>query len=106
KLGGNPANKLILVGYQAEGTPGRQIKDGVKRVKLDNTMVNIGLTVESSHLSAHADRGQLEKLIKSVHGLKTIFIIHGESGKSEELKEDMSKNYHAIVPKRDIEYEV
>ncbi len=106
KLGGNSMNKMILVGYQAEGTPGRALQEGARRLRLDNKNMEIGLTVESEHFSAHADRPQLERLIKSVHGLKTVFIIHGEKRKSEELKEGISKNYNAIVPRNEMEYEV
>jgi predicted metal-dependent RNase len=31
KLGTNQANKMILVGYQGAGTPGRQLQDGARR---------------------------------------------------------------------------
>lgn len=106
KLGGNPINKMILVGYQAEGTPGRQLQDGVRRLKLEKMTINVQLTVESQHLSAHADRPQLERAIKSVNGLRTLFIMHGEKSKSEELREDMASKYRAIVPKNGESYEL
>ncbi len=106
RLAGNSANKVILVGYQAEGTPGRALQDGAKKLRLDKYNVTIGLTVESQHLSAHADRPQLERMIKSVNGLKNLFIMHGEKSKSEELRADMSGKFKAIVPKNQEEYEV
>ncbi len=106
KLAGNSTNKVILVGYQAEGTPGRMLQEGAKKIRLDRSMVNIALTVESQHLSAHADRPQLELMIKKVNGLKNVFIMHGEKSKSEELRQDISGKYNAIVPKNGESYEV
>jgi uncharacterized protein len=106
KLAGISTNKVILVGYQAEGTPGRQLQEGAKRIRFDKTVINIGLTVESQHLSAHADRPQLELMIKKINGLKNVFIMHGEKSKSEELREDISSKYKAIVPKNEESFEV
>jgi predicted metal-dependent RNase len=108
KLAGNSTNKIILVGYQAEGTPGRALQEGVKRLRLDKGRITVDIraTVDSEHLSAHADRPQLEMMIKKVNGLKTLFIMHGEKSKSEELRSDMSGRYRAIVPKNEETYEV
>ena len=106
RLGGNSMNKLILVGYQAEGTPGRMLQDGAKKIKLDDKEVRIGLSVETQHLSAHADRPQLEMLIKRVNGLRNVFIMHGEKSKSEELREDIADKYRAIVPKNLDSYDI
>jgi uncharacterized protein len=106
KLANKSTNKLILVGYQAEGTPGRQLQEGVKRFKLDKYMLDVQLTVESHHLSAHADRPQLETMIKKVNGLKTVFIMHGEPRKSEDLRGAIASKYKAIVPKNEESYDI
>lgn len=106
RLAGNPANKVILVGYQAQGTPGRMLQDGAKKLRLDKYNVEIKLTVESQHLSAHADRPQLERYIKGITGLKNVFIMHGEKSKSEELRADISGKFKAVVPKNEESYEV
>jgi hypothetical protein len=106
KLAGNPTNKVILVGYQAEGTQGRALQDGAKRIRLDRYNVEVRLAVESQHLSAHADRPQLERYIKSIAGLKNVFIMHGEKSKSEELRADISGGYKAIVPKNGESYDI
>ena len=106
RLASNPINKVILVGYQAEGTQGRLLQDGAKRIKLDKYNVDIKLVVESHHLSAHADRPQLEAIISRVQGLKNVFIMHGEKSKSEELREDISGKYKAIVPKNGESFDI
>lgn len=106
RLASNPINKVILVGYQSEGTPGRMLQDGVKRIKFDKYNVDIKLNVETQHLSAHADRPQLERLIKSINGLRNVFIMHGEKSKSEELREGIANKYRAVVPKNLDSYDV
>lgn len=106
KIGHNSMNKLILVGFQAAGTLGREIQDGAKKVKINKSMVDIGLTVETYHLSAHADRPQLDALVQKVNGLKNIFIVHGEKAKSEEWKNDLKAKYNALLPEPMKEYEV
>jgi len=64
KLADNELNKLILVGYQAEGTPGRKLADGARELEINGRRVSIKMAVEFYHLSAHADRPQLQKLSK------------------------------------------
>ncbi len=98
KLAGNPANKMIMVGYQAEGTRGRDIQEGAKRVEIDRRAVDLKLKVETYHLSAHADRPGLESIINKVNGLENVFIVHGERNKSESLKEYAARRFNATVP--------
>jgi Predicted metal-dependent RNase, consists of a metallo-beta-lactamase domain and an RNA-binding KH domain len=93
KLAGNSLNKMIMVGYQAEGTLGREMQDGNRHITIDKTKVDVQLKVETYHLSAHADRKGLESVMSSINGLKNVFIVHGEKSKSESLKEYASKKY-------------
>lgn len=99
RMARNPLNKLILVGYQAEGTLGRQLQDGAKKVKVDGKDVEVQLDVETYHMSAHADRRQLETIPKRINGLKNIFIVHGEKSKSESLRDALKGRYNVVVPK-------
>ncbi|MEM0149751.1 MAG: MBL fold metallo-hydrolase RNA specificity domain-containing protein, partial [Candidatus Micrarchaeaceae archaeon] len=99
RLSKNPANKLILVGYQAEDTLGRRLLEGAKTIVIDNREISVQMSVENYHLSAHADRKQLETLVASISNLKRIFIVHGERSKSEEFRDDLSKKYSAVIPK-------
>ncbi len=99
KLGNNRMNKLILVGYQAEGTLGRAMQDGAKTININGSDVRVQLDVETYHLSAHADRVQLESIPAKIRGVKTVFIVHGEHNKAEELREALAQKYHTVVPK-------
>jgi hypothetical protein len=99
KLAGNSLNKLVLVGYQAQGTLGRKIQEGARSINISHKEIKFEMCVETYHLSAHADRRQLENLMSGIKGLKKVFIVHGEPSKSEDLREKAAKKYETIVPK-------
>lgn len=97
-LAGSDRNKLIMVGFQAEGTKGRELADGAKRIKIGNRNVDVNIKVEQYRLSAHADRHQLLHFIGKIRNLKEIFIIHGEQVKSKELANALARKYRVRVP--------
>ncbi len=96
---GNSANKLILIGYQPDGTRGRQLQDGDKELVIDKRKVKIALKVETFHMSAHADRKQLELIPKRIAGLKQIFLVHGEPEKMDDLKTAWGNRYKVFTPR-------
>ncbi len=108
KLGGDPNNKMLLVSYQAPGTPGREIQDGSREIETrPGFRMKLALKVERYHLSAHADRPQLLKLISRIDGLKRIFIIHGEEEKAKEFMEDLKRrNYDVQLPTLEGSYDL
>jgi len=86
-----PKNTLLLVTYQAEGTLGRLISDGAKKVEILDQAVTINAKVEKiSGYSAHADQRFLMDWLRSFkkscymkdqsvcHEIKKIFIVQGE----------------------------
>ena len=97
-MAGNPNNKLILVGYQADGTLGRAIENGAKEVSIDGRKVQVNMAIEKYHLSAHADRAQILSFVGRIHGLKNIFIVHGEPERSAELKDALKEKYNVVHP--------
>ena len=73
-------SSLVFVGYQAEGTLGRRLVDGVKTVTLFGESVDVNAEVFNLEgFSAHADR---DGLLEWVRGFdkppKTLFLVHGE----------------------------
>jgi len=106
RLAGDPKNKLLFVGYQAEGTTGRMIVEGAKEVELNGKKVPIKMSVEMHRLSGHADKEQLSRFITKIHGLKNIFIVHGEGTKGKFMQETLEKKYKVNVPVLDQEYEL
>lgn len=98
RLAEDPANKLIIVGYQAEGTQGREILDGSREVEFEGKKLTIRMQVEQHRVMAHADRKSLEELPGKIRGLKQIFIVHGEAGKQVSLEKHLELKYKVSVP--------
>ncbi|MBY0110795.1 MBL fold metallo-hydrolase [Patescibacteria group bacterium] len=75
-----PQTTLIMVGYQAPGSPGRLLQDGSKKVKIAGQMVEVRAKVETLHgWSGHADRDGLLRFADScVPSAKTFFVAMGE----------------------------
>ncbi len=106
KLSKGSSNKLLLVGYQAIGTMGRELQEGARKVLLNGSELKVELNVETYHLSAHADRPQLEMLAGRVKDLENVFIVHGEISKSRDFQSYLSARYKATVPGLKNEYDV
>lgn len=73
------ANTVLFVGYQAGGTLGRLIVDGVKQVRLFNRMRQVRARVAQIHgFSGHADRDELLAWLKRLPAApQRVFVIHG-----------------------------
>jgi hypothetical protein len=108
KWAGDSNNKVILMSYQAEDTPGRQLLNGAREIEFgdEKLKIKINLKVEYFHLSGHADRPQLLSLIGRVHGLKTVFVEHGEETKSKELYDALKNKYNTKLPVLSTPYEI
>ncbi len=80
----DPTTTLLIVGYQAPGSPGRRMADGAPTVRLGGQTIHNRATVEILEgWSAHADRDELlkfaeEALTDKNKKLKTIFVALGE----------------------------
>lgn len=99
----DPNSSLILVGYQAEGTLGRQILDGHKHVRIFRENVEVKCHVEKIHaLSAHADQHKLVEWIgSSGTAPKKVCFVHGDKGPAEVLAAVVKETYdiETIVPR-------
>ncbi|HWN98916.1 MAG TPA: MBL fold metallo-hydrolase [Blastocatellia bacterium] len=98
----DPASAVILVGYQAMGTRGRRLQDGEKEIKIHGEWVPVNAQVESiSSLSAHADSGEILRWLKGFkRPPRATYIVHGESGSTQALKEKIVKElgWNAVIP--------
>lgn len=76
----DPKNLLVLVGYQAAGTRGRQMLEGASSIKLHGGQVPVRAEFIDVHgLSAHADRKGLLRWVRSAEKPPSlIFAVHGE----------------------------
>ncbi|MBN1648838.1 MAG: MBL fold metallo-hydrolase [Spirochaetales bacterium] len=76
----DPANILLFVGYQAAGTLGRLLLDGVKDIKMMGRRFTVRARIARiNSFSAHADQnGLLSWLEAFEHKPATVFTVHGE----------------------------
>lgn len=103
-------NSIILfVGYQAEGSLGRRLLNGEKRVTLFGEEVSVRAQICSLHgTSGHADRDGLFSWIKGYKSKpKLIFVNHGDEYACEDFKNLLKENgYSAEAPYSGTEYDL
>ncbi len=106
----DPKNSLIFVGYQAEGTLGRILLDGVKRVKLLGEEVNVALEIyDLEGFSGHADqRVLLDWLNNFTKKPKKVFLVHGEIEASTALANEIENKFNikTIIPTLGSSYKI
>jgi metallo-beta-lactamase family protein len=74
-----PETDVLIVGYQAAGTPGRALVDGAPFVEFDGERVQVRAAVHQlSGLSAHADQGELLAWLSAIPSVGRVVLHHGE----------------------------
>ncbi len=106
----DPNNAILLVGYQAAGTPGRQISEGEKVVRMGGEDVAIRAKVSMLHgYSGHKDMDHLIEFVETgAETLKKIFVTIGEPKSSMFLAQRI-RDYlglDTVVPKPGEEVEL
>jgi metallo-beta-lactamase family protein len=87
-------SSIVFVGYQAEGTLGRQIVDKAKTVEVlgENIAVRAGIHTLGG-FSAHADQDELLGWLSCFKKSPEIFIVHGEEQASLDFQEALKKRF-------------
>ena len=96
----NPNNIILLVGYMAENTLGRKIRDGAKEVRILGDYYKVQAEVETINaFSAHADYEESLEWLNNLDTsrLKKIFLVHGEKEAQEDMKVHLNKNGYKDV---------
>jgi metallo-beta-lactamase family protein len=90
----NPASTILFVGYQAEGTLGRMIQDGQKKVRIHGEEIDVNARIRSIETySAHADQSELTAWVKArLPVRKNIFITHGSDESRNGMAAHLSEN--------------
>lgn len=96
-------SSIVFVGYQAEGTLGREILNGKKSIKIFGERIIVQAEICSiQSLSGHADLNGLLNWVNNIkNGVnKKIFITHGDIDASENFKNKVSQisNTEVIIP--------
>lgn len=106
----DPKSTILFMGFQAAGTLGRQIKEGVKKVVIDDRVIEVRAKVESiDGFSGHADSDALVDFASaSAKTLKKIFVAMGETRSAsflaQRLRDELDLN--AVVAEEGKSYEI
>lgn len=101
-----PESTVILVGYQAEGTLGRELQDGAETITIDGEEIPVKCAVYTAKFSAHGDYNDLMNYVRSSDP-EQVFVVHGDPDKAMEFAGELEKKgYGAIVPERGDRYDL
>jgi metallo-beta-lactamase family protein len=96
---------LILAGFMAEGTLGRRIAEGEKRVYIHKQPVEVKASVVTMNgLSGHADYYELLHWLEPIkRPPRRVFVTHGETSQSQAMANHLKKerDWNCLVPTLD-----
>jgi metallo-beta-lactamase family protein len=89
-----PESTVLFIGYQAEGTMGRRLLQGVSRVRIMGEDIAVRAKIESIEgFSAHADQQELLRWISQMKAPKLAFLVHGEDESTKAFSEILARDY-------------
>ncbi|MCP5545353.1 MAG: MBL fold metallo-hydrolase [Akkermansiaceae bacterium] len=105
---GDPKTTVLFVGYCAEHTLGRRIRDGEKEVNILGDRYRVRAKIETiDSFSGHADHSELLDYFDRTTGpKKRVWLVHGEPDSAEALKEALVKRHHRSVEIAELGQEV
>ncbi len=76
----NPNNTVLFVGFQAEGTRGRLLCDGVRQIKMHGRQIPVAARIDRiDSMSAHADAGEIVRWLSGfARPPAATYLVHGE----------------------------
>jgi metallo-beta-lactamase family protein len=93
---------VILTGYQAVGTRGRQLAEGATELKMFGGYVHVRAeVVVDQGFSVHADAPELLAWLQQLPAApETIYIVHGEPESSRSLADEVrtATGWCVVVP--------
>lgn len=99
----DPRNAIVLVGYQAQGTRGRDLVEGATQVKMHGRYVPVRAEVtQVDGFSVHADADEIIGwLAGAPHPPDVVYAVHGELRASEALATRIRAElgWLAVVPR-------
>jgi metallo-beta-lactamase family protein len=104
-----PECSVIFTGFQARGTLGRLIVDGIKNVRVLGEEIALRAKVYTiGGFSAHADQKELLEWLSSFQNKPEVFIVHGEENISLEFEKIVQEKlgFKTRVPVKGEEFEL
>ena len=102
-------SSIVFVGYQAEGTLGREILDGNKMVRIFGKDISVAASIYNlQSLSGHADRNGLINWIENIEKKpKQVFLVHGDGNSQKSFKMLLDlKGYQSVIVKSGERYKL
>jgi metallo-beta-lactamase family protein len=98
-----PECHIIIVGYQAQGTPGRALVEGAGTLRLFGETLNVRAHIHTiGGLSAHAGQRSLIQWYEQFKERPALVLVHGEAKAQAALKEiiatELSAPVHVALP--------
>lgn len=100
---------VVFVGFQAKGTLGREIVDGVKEININGKHFPVRAKVYTiGGFSAHGGQSELLRWLSRIKTKPQVFLVHGEESVIESFKETIEKSFGfaCTVPDRLSSYEL
>jgi metallo-beta-lactamase family protein len=98
-----PSTTVLIVGYQAEGTRGRQLLDGAHEIRFFGKYYPVNATIKSiESLSAHADQKDLINWMSTIKNIpEKVYLVHGEPTALDAFRVKVKDVYgwHVSIPK-------
>jgi metallo-beta-lactamase family protein len=97
-------NTVLFVGYQAEGTRGRLLLEGIKELTIHGEKVRVRAQIKS--IDALSGHGDWKDIIHWLHGFekppKKTFIVHGEPQSSQAMQKHILEalGWDTFIPKQ------
>lgn len=106
----DPKNTILLVGYQTNGSLGRRLADGAKKVTIHGREIKVKAHVETLYgYSAHKDSDHMVEFVATATDrLKKVFVVMGEPKSSMHLAQRLNDELDvmALVPESNKRYEL
>lgn len=94
-------NTVVLTGYQAEGSRGRQLADGARAVKMLGRYVPVRAdVVQIDAFSVHADADELLAWLRPMPDPDVAFVVHGTPAASQAFRRRLAskRGWTVVVP--------
>jgi metallo-beta-lactamase family protein len=95
-------NTVLLVGFQAAGTRGRQLIEGAHEVKMHGQLVPVLARVDKLNgMSAHADASEIVRWLRTFPAPPGVtYLVHGEPPAQEALKARIQRElaWNVLIP--------
>ena len=96
-------NCVILTGFQAHGTRGRDLEDGARAVKINGHHIRVRAEIVRSHeFSVHGDASDLMDWLRALdEAPETVYVVHGEEDVAQTFSERITDelDWTAVVPR-------